>query len=91
VVTSYRMDENQFQYYTRQPENRWNKSSTLSVAAQLIYCSYSFIKNGKLFVKPTLTTDRFGEKFLHGGKYSLKKEGCNLSVGGGCVLCVNRI
>jgi hypothetical protein len=22
VVTSYRMDENQFQYYTRQPENR---------------------------------------------------------------------
>ena len=22
VVTSYRMDENQFQYYTRRPENR---------------------------------------------------------------------
>ncbi|KZS21408.1 Beta-1,3-glucan-binding protein [Daphnia magna] len=67
VVTSYRMGENQFQYYTRRPEN-------------------SFFRDGKLFIKPTLTTDRFGENFLHNGKFNLKKEGCNLAVGGGCVL-----
>ncbi|XP_046644146.1 beta-1,3-glucan-binding protein-like [Daphnia pulicaria] len=70
VVTSYRMNENQFQYYTRRPEN-------------------SFIKDGKLFIKPTLTTERFGEKFLHNGKYNLKREGCNLAVDGGCVLKAN--
>ena len=54
-----------------------------------IYCPYSFIKDGKLFIRPTLTAERFGEEFLHNGKYNLKKEGCNLAIEGGCVLYVN--
>lgn len=51
-------------------------------------CARSFVKDGKLFIKPTLTSDRFGEKFLHSGKYNLKKEGCNIAFGAGCILYV---
>ena len=47
---------------------------------------FSFVRNGNLFIKPTLTSDRFGEPFLYNGVLDLNKEGCNLNVDGGCVV-----
>ena len=48
--------------------------------------SYSFVRNGNLFIKPTLTSDRFGESFLYNGVLDLNKEGCNVNNEGGCVV-----
>jgi hypothetical protein len=33
--------------------------------------SNSFVRDGKLFIKPTLTADKFGERFLSTGKLLL--------------------
>lgn len=45
-------------------------------------CSY--VKNGVLFIKPTLTADRFGNDFLYTGTLDLNKEGCNVNWDNGC-------
>ena len=50
--------------------------------------SYSFVRNGNLFIKPTLTSDRFGESFLYNGVLDLNKEGCNVNNEGGCVVYI---
>jgi hypothetical protein len=33
--------------------------------------SNSFVQGGKLFIKPTLTADKYGERFLSSGTLSL--------------------
>ena len=53
--------------------------------------SYSFVRNGNLFIKPTLTSDRFGESFLYNGVLDLNKEGCNVNNEGGCVVYTDYI
>ncbi len=42
----------------------------------------SYVKNGVLYIKPTLTADRFGESFLTTGPLDLTNEGCNLNIEG---------
>jgi len=47
----------------------------------------SFARGGNLFIKPTLTADRFNEGFLYNGTLDLNAEGCNINYGGNdCVL-----
>jgi len=56
---------------------------------QFIPCkiAYSFVKNGILYIKPTLTADRFNESFLTSGVLNLTKEGCNVNYEGwNCVM-----
>lgn len=44
----------------------------------------SYVKDGVLFIKPTLTADRFGNDFLYTGTLDLNKEGCNINWENGC-------
>lgn len=44
----------------------------------------SYVKDGVLFIKPTLTADRFNNNFLYTGTLDLNKEGCNLNIDNGC-------
>ncbi|XP_046646573.1 beta-1,3-glucan-binding protein-like [Daphnia pulicaria] len=44
----------------------------------------SYVKNGMLFIKPTLTADRFDNNFLYSGTLDLNKEGCNINWENGC-------
>ncbi len=37
----------------------------------------SFVRNGMLYIKPTLTADRYGDDFLQSGRLDLFKEGCD--------------
>lgn len=47
----------------------------------------SFVKNGILYIKPTLTADRFNASFLTKGVLNLTKEGCNVNYEGwNCVM-----
>lgn len=46
----------------------------------------SFVRNGILYIKPTLTSTKRGEAFLKNGRLDLNKEGCNLNIDGGCVV-----
>jgi hypothetical protein len=36
----------------------------------------SYVKDGVLYIKPTLTSDQYGEDFLYKGKLNLRSEGC---------------
>ena len=47
---------------------------------------FSYAKGGNLFIKPTLTADRFSEDFLYNGVLDLNQEGCNVDIDGGCVV-----
>jgi hypothetical protein len=47
--------------------------------------SFSYVRNGVLYIKPTLTADRFGEDFLYNGTLDMWKEGCNVNYNGGCI------
>lgn len=50
---------------------------------------YSFVKDGVLHIRPTLTADRFGEDFLYEGTLDLWPEGCNAYAdSNGCVVYV---
>jgi len=40
-------------------------------------CILSFVRDGILNIKPTLTSDRFGDDFLKNGYLDLIKEGCD--------------
>ena len=42
----------------------------------------SYVRNGVLYIKPTLTADQYGNDFLYNGVLDLTKEGCNLNIGG---------
>lgn len=44
----------------------------------------SYVRDGILYIKPTLTADRFGEDFLYNGVLDLNQEGCNVDWEGGC-------
>ena len=46
----------------------------------------SYVRDGVLYIKPTLTADRFGEDFLYNGVLDLNQEGCNINIDGGCVV-----
>jgi hypothetical protein len=46
----------------------------------------SYVRDGHLFIKPTLTADRFSPEFLYNGTLDLTLEGCNVNWGGGCFL-----
>jgi len=48
----------------------------------------SYVRDGVLYIKPTLTADRFGEDFLFNGTLDLRPEGCNVNYNGGCVASV---
>jgi len=45
----------------------------------------SYVRDGVLYIKPTLTADRFGEDFLYNGTLDLRPEGCNVNYNGGCI------
>ena len=36
----------------------------------------SYVKDGVLYIKPTLTADEYGEEFLYNGFLDLAQEGC---------------
>lgn len=38
--------------------------------------SVSYVRNGLLYVRPTLTAERFGEDFLFNGTLDLRPDGC---------------
>ncbi|KAI9558646.1 hypothetical protein GHT06_015435 [Daphnia sinensis] len=46
----------------------------------------SYVKDGILFIKPTLTAHRFSNDFLYTGTLDLNNEGCNIDWNGGCVI-----
>jgi len=46
----------------------------------------SYVRDGVLYIKPTLTADRFGEDFLYNGEFNLWEEGCNIDYEGGCYI-----
>ena len=51
----------------------------------------SYVRDGVLHIRPTLTADRFGEDFLYNGTLDLWPEGCNINYNGGCVAYVRGI
>ena len=48
----------------------------------------SYVRDGVLHIRPTLTADRFGQDFLYNGTLDLWPEGCNVNYNGGCVAYV---
>lgn len=81
-----------FQYYTKNKENRLIKNIICyyKVTYRFIFylCLFSYVKNGILHIKPTLTADRFKKGFLNGGVLDLTDEGCNPAAADGnqCVV-----
>ena len=51
----------------------------------------SYVRNGLLYIKPTLTADRYDESFIlrKGSLLDLTKEGCNILWDGGCQMYYN--
>ena len=46
----------------------------------------SYIKDSILHMRPTLTSDRFGEDFLFNGTLDLTDDGCNINTDNGCLV-----
>jgi hypothetical protein len=46
----------------------------------------SYIKDSTLHMRPTLTSDRFGEDFLFNGTLDLTDDGCNINTDNGCLV-----
>jgi len=48
----------------------------------------SYIENGHLIIKPSLTAEEYGEDFLYNGEINLWDEGCqdNMNIDGGCII-----
>ena len=48
----------------------------------------SYVRDGILYIVPTLTADEYGEDFLYNGQLDLRPEGCNdeMNIDGGCVM-----
>ncbi len=89
LITAWRGGNNEFQYYDNLPENRYyylRREKFIFSLFKLIYYSslQSYTQNGVLYIKPTLTADRFGEDFLYNGVLDLNAEGCNINIDGGC-------
>lgn len=67
-------------------------TSCVKECAECNACDYrlfSYVENGVLHIRPTLTADRFGEDFLYNGTLDLWPEGCNINYNGGCVAYVH--
>ena len=41
-------------------------------------CGCSFVRDGVLHIRPTLTAERFGDDFLYNGTLDLRSKGCNI-------------
>lgn len=52
----------------------------------ICFLKNSYVRDGVLFIKPTLTADRFDTDFLYNGTLDLNLEGCNVDWGGGCIV-----
>ena len=48
----------------------------------------SYIQDGMLVIKPSLTADEYGEDFLYNGELNLWEEGCteDMNIDGGCYM-----
>jgi len=48
----------------------------------------SYVKDGVLYLKPSLTADEYGEDFLNSGSLNLWDEGCqdSMNIDGGCMI-----
>ena len=59
-----------------------NYMSIINSKSLIIYffLMTSYVKNGFLHIKPTLTTDHYGESFLYNGTLNL--QGCNINYDG---------
>ena len=49
---------------------------------------HSYVRDGVLYLIPTLTADEFGEDFLYNGFIDLTEEGCTdeMNIDGGCYM-----
>ena len=54
------------------------------ISDDFIFDWVSYVRNGILYIKPTLTSDRYGEGFLYNGKLDLWSDGCNYNYKNGC-------
>lgn len=94
IITAWRGGNNEFEYYTDRPENRYNifhQFLTALIRSTLYanFCFQSYVRDGVLHIRPTLTADRFGQDFLYNGTLDLWPEGCNVNYNGGCVAYVH--
>ena len=48
----------------------------------------SYVKNGLLYILPTLTADQYGEQFIYDGSIDLTGEGCmdDMNIENGCMM-----
>ena len=48
----------------------------------------SFVRDGVLYIKPTLTADELGEEFINSGQINLTEKGCevDMNIDGGCLM-----
>ena len=93
VITAWRGGNNEFEYYTDRPENRYNKNLVSFDPIIIIndFVLSSYVRDGILYIRPTLTADRFAEDFLYNGTLDMWKEGCNVNYNGGCVAYAKEI
>lgn len=88
LITGWRGGNNEFQYYHNYTQNRYILSFCLetnqTVVIVLCLPFISYVRNGILYIKPTLTADRYGEDFLYNGVLDLNQDGCNVNIDGGC-------
>ncbi len=90
LITAWRGGNSEFQYYTNRTENRLITIyytfcfDSLKTNINILLQCHSYVKNGVLFIKPTLTADRFNNNFLYTGTLDLNREGCNLNLDNGC-------
>lgn len=87
LITAWRGGNAEFQYYTNRTENRYRnvlKYFTKRKFYQDFFLLISFVRDGVLFIKPTLTSHRFSNDFLYNGVLNLNKEGCNIPWENGC-------
>lgn len=48
----------------------------------------SFVRDGLLYINPSLTADEYGEDFIYSGEINLWDEGCTdeMNIDGGCIM-----
>ncbi|XP_064611961.1 beta-1,3-glucan-binding protein-like [Liolophura sinensis] len=80
-------------------KNKWTLDATTSLGGHNEFEFYSpdtrntYTRDGKLFIRPTLTSDRFGGDFLYHGTLDLKKlyGYCTIDWNNGCVRDANKL
>jgi len=74
-------------------KSKWNQDVTLWGGGNWEFQAYTpltdntYTKDGKLYIKPTLTADKYGENFLKTGRWDMKAMygSCTQSSSAGCV------